>query len=43
MNQEIHHKKKKFKVEYLEILRKNDIQFKDEYLFDFFDDVRDWE
>ena len=30
-------------MEYLEILRKNDIQFNDDYLFEFFDDVRDWE
>ncbi len=36
--QEQHHKKKTFKEEYLEILNKNDIRFKDEYLFDFFED-----
>jgi REP element-mobilizing transposase RayT len=39
LNQEIHHKKKSFKEEYLEILRKNDIEFKHEYVFDFFEDV----
>ena len=38
LNQETHHKKKTFKDEYLEILRKNDIHFSDEYLFNFFDD-----
>ena len=38
-NQEIHHKKKDFKIEYLEILRKNDIHYNDDYLFDFFDDI----
>ena len=38
-NQEIHHSKKTFKEEYLEILNKNGIEFKDEYLFDFFDDI----
>lgn len=39
LNQEKHHKKKSFKEEYLEILRKNDIKFNDEYVFDFFEDV----
>jgi putative transposase len=39
MNQEIHHQKKSFREEYLEILRKNEIEFKDEYVFEFFDDV----
>jgi len=43
MNQEKHHKKINFKDEYLEILRKNDVQYNDEYLFDFFDDVNGWE
>lgn len=37
-NQQEHHRKKTFKNEYLEILRKNDIKFQDEYLFEFFDD-----
>ena len=39
LNQEMHHKKKSFKDEYLEILRKNEIEFKQEYIFDFFDDI----
>ena len=39
LNQEKHHKKKSFRDEYLEILRKNDIQFSDEYVFEFFDDI----
>ncbi len=39
LNQEMHHKKKSFKEEYLEILRKNDVDFKNEYVFDFFEDV----
>ena len=39
LNQEKHHKKKSFKEEYLEILRKNDIDFKHEYVFDFFEDI----
>lgn len=37
LNQENHHKKKSFREEYLDILAKNDIAFKEEYLFDFFD------
>ncbi len=43
LNQENHHRKNNFRKEYLEILKKNDIQYNDDYLFDFFDDVRDWE
>ncbi len=38
LNQEQHHKKQSFKSEYLEMLRKNEIAFKDEYVFDFFED-----
>jgi REP element-mobilizing transposase RayT len=37
LNQEQHHKKRTFKDEYLEILKKNDIQYNDDYLFNFFD------
>jgi REP element-mobilizing transposase RayT len=37
-NQPIHHKKKTFREEYLEMLRKNEIRFSDAYLFDFFND-----
>lgn len=36
-NQENHHKKKSFREEYMEILRKNDIEFDERYLFEFFD------
>jgi REP element-mobilizing transposase RayT len=39
LNQEDHHRKKSFKDEYLEMLRKNDIKFNDDYLFDFLDNV----
>lgn len=35
--QQDHHRKKTFKEEYQETLNKNEIKFKDEYLFDFFD------
>ena len=34
-NQEEHHKKKTFREEYLEFLKENEIEFKEEYLFDF--------
>ena len=38
LRQEEHYKKRTFKEEYLDILRKNDIKYDDRYLFDFFDD-----
>jgi putative transposase len=37
LGQEEHHRKKSFKDEYLEILVKNNIEFNQEYLFEFFD------
>lgn len=37
MNQEEHHKKQTFKEEYLGLLRKFEIEFKDEYVFEFYD------
>ena len=42
-NQEIHHEKRTFREEYLELLRKNEIEFKDKYIFYFFDEVFNWE
>jgi REP element-mobilizing transposase RayT len=39
LTQEEHHRSKKFKNEYLDMLIENQIEFKDEYLFDFFDDI----
>ena len=42
-NQETHHQKQSFKEEYLEILRKNEIEFKNEYVFIFFEDIINWE
>ena len=43
-NQEKHHKKLKFREEYINILNKNDIEYQEEYLFDFFDDINvNWE
>jgi len=43
LSQEEHHQKRTFREEYLEMLRKNEIDFKEEYVFDFFGDVVDWE
>ncbi len=37
INQEKHHKKRTFKEEYLELLRKFEIDFDDAYIFDFYD------
>ncbi|MDP3002708.1 MAG: IS200/IS605 family transposase [Bacteroidales bacterium] len=39
LSQEEHHKKKLFKVEYLEMLEKNNVEFNQEYLFEFFSDI----
>lgn len=36
-NQEEHHKKKSFREEYLEFLQKFEVDYKEEYLFDFID------
>ena len=35
LNQEIHHQKRTFKQEYLELLKKFEIPFEDKYVFDF--------
>jgi putative transposase len=40
LSQEEHHKRELFRDEYLQMLVKNEIEFKDEYVFEFFDDVR---
>lgn len=39
LDQEIHHKKKSFKEEYLDMLKKFEISFDDQYLFDFIDPI----
>jgi REP element-mobilizing transposase RayT len=39
LSQEEHHKKMPFKEEYFEILKRNNIEFKEEYLFEFFGDI----
>jgi len=43
LTQEEHHQKKSFREEYLEMLRKNDVDFNEKYIFEFFDDVFEWE
>jgi len=40
-NQELHHRKKTYREEYLERLRKFEVEYKDEYLFDFLE-VHSW-
>lgn len=42
LTQEAHHKKKLFKEEYLETLENNDVEFNNEYLFEFFTDIHGW-
>lgn len=38
INQVEHHRKRSFKEEYLELLRKNEIEFDEKYLFEWYDD-----
>ena len=37
-NQELHHKRKTFQEEYLDILVSNDVEFEPQFLFDFWED-----
>jgi putative transposase len=37
MNQEEHHKKKSFRDEYISFLQKFEVEYKDEYLFEFYE------
>ena len=43
VNQGEHHRKKTFRDEYLEMLLKFEIDFKEEYAFEFFNDLNGWE
>ena len=43
LTQEEHHKNKPFRKEYLAILEENNIDFNQEYLFDFFIDIFEWD
>ncbi len=38
LNQKEHHKKESFKDEYINFLKKFNVDYKDEYLFDWIDD-----
>ena len=38
LNQEKHHSRKSFREEYLDMLQKNEVDYKQEYLFDFFEE-----
>ena len=40
--QENHHRKRIFREEYLEMLKNYQIAYKDEYLFEFFDEINGW-
>lgn len=42
INQKAHHHKKTFREEYLEMLHNFNVEYKSEYLFNFFDDVGGW-
>ena len=42
LNQKEHHTKKRFKEEYLELLKTNNVEFNQEYLFEFFSDISEW-
>ena len=39
LSQEEHHKKESFREEYFEILKKNNVEFKEDYVFEFFSDI----
>jgi putative transposase len=39
LNQPEHHKMKKFRAEYLMLLRRYEVDFQEQYLFEFFDDL----
>jgi len=37
LNQPVHHKKRSFREEYLYILQKNEVEFDDRYLFEWYE------
>ena len=43
LTQEEHHRKRTFREEYLDMLLKNEVEFKDEYVFEFFEGINTWE
>lgn len=42
LSQEEHHLQRPFRKEYLEMLRRNEIDFKAEYVFEFFEGIEGW-
>ncbi|MEO6759802.1 MAG: hypothetical protein ABIO24_10140 [Saprospiraceae bacterium] len=42
-NQDEHPRKKSFREEYIEMLQKAEMEFEERYLFDFWEDVVDWD
>jgi hypothetical protein len=38
LNQKEHHKKRSFREEYLEILKRSEVEYKEEYLFEWISD-----
>ena len=42
LNQEAHHRKKSFQDEYFELLNEFEIEYKEQYVFEFFDETHDW-
>jgi putative transposase len=42
ISQEEHHKRQSFKREYIQLLEMNNVEFRNEYLFDFFDGINNW-
>jgi putative transposase len=43
LTQEEHHKKTTFKEEYWEMLEKNNVEFNQEYLFEYFNGIYEWD
>lgn len=43
LSQEKHHRQKLFREEYLDMLIRNEIEFKNEYVFEFFDEIHTWD
>jgi REP element-mobilizing transposase RayT len=42
INQEHHHRQRTFKEEYVEMLQRFEVTYKNEYLFEFFNDIKGW-
>ena len=42
LDQEAHHRQKSFRAEYFELLNEFEIEYKEQYVFEFFDETHDW-